>query len=52
MTDRDMLELIKAARIHPIVLDPNRMPGGQIVLPLPETVFADRLRAHGIEVPE
>lgn len=48
----DMLALIKAARTHPIVLDPNKMPGGQILMPLPETEFADRLRAQGIEVPE
>jgi len=48
----DMLALIKAARMRPIVLDPNKMPGGQIFVPLPETEFADRMRALGIEVPE
>jgi hypothetical protein len=48
----DMLALIKAARMRPIVLDPNKMPGGQIFVPLPETEFADRLHALGIEVPE
>ena len=47
----DMLALIKAARMRPIVLDPNKMPGGQIFVPLPETEFADRMRALGIEVP-
>lgn len=46
----DMLVLIKAARMRPIVLDPNKMPGGQIFVPLPETEFADRMRALGIEV--
>lgn len=46
----DMLALIKAARMRPIVLDPNKMPGGQIFVPLPETEFADRMRALGIEV--
>lgn len=43
----DMLALIKAARMHPIVLDPNKMPGGQIFVPLPETEFADHCRLDG-----
>jgi len=48
----DMLALIKAARKHPIVLDPNRGTGGQMVYPLPEKTFEDRLHELGIEVGE
>ena len=46
----DMLALIRTARLHPLALDPNKGAGGQIVYPLPEQEFADRLRALGVEV--
>ena len=48
----DMLALIKAARRHPIALDPNSWAGGQMIYPLPEQTFEDRLRELGIEVGE
>lgn len=48
----DMLALIRAARKHPIALDPNRWAGGQMIYPLPEQTFEDRLRELGIEVGE
>ena len=46
----DMLAMIKAARKHPLALDPNKGSGGQIVYSLPEQEYFNRLRALGVEV--
>lgn len=47
---RDMLRLLKnIEREYPLLLDPNRRPGGQIVYPMLSDEYANQLEELGFE---
>lgn len=48
---KEMLTLIKGIeREYPLLLDPNRKPGGQLVYPMPSEKFACQFTELGVNL--